>query len=799
MTERIKKLVEEVKKARAPICTKKFELASEILKKNRDATPWMKRVLPLVEWMNKIPIFIPDEHLIVGEGASKPYGIELSHEYGMWSEAELEDMYAECNAWCYLEEEDYNYCKRYIADKDKVISESLPSRSAEYIFDNEKLAAIQTTIFGWKDKESGIAQSLFGNSSMGNFPNIMLAVPLYERIINEGACSIIEKCRQQLKNVNYADPECLDKIDFWKGIIMTYESWINFANRYADLAEKMADEEENAVRAKELQDISKICRRVPQYPARTFREAIQAFWFTWIMMGSPTNSAGRFDQYMYPYYKADIENGCISPDEALELLENMKVKAQGFRSVRGSQTRAASSGGANWFNFTIGGVDKDGRDATNDLTYLMIEASRETMLPNYTISLRVHEKSPDRLLKKALELIKTGLGMPTLVSDKEYIQFFLDHGTSIQDARNYALSGCLDGNIPGKTRIVGGGFINNMHLFDIFLHNGFSRSGRKMAGIQTGNPWEFETFEEFKTAFYKQHKYLMTRIGEVSNITLNANRKYNQDPFFSGLMEGCLEDGKELTNRKFEPFDNFTMFSTCGAINVCDAMAAIKLLIYDQKKYTMYEVMDALDHNWKGYEQMHQDFVKAPKYGNNDDYVDSIVVDYYKRFVEDMEANPTPYGHAIAAGISISMHQLEAKRTYASADGRYDMEILADGSTSPSHGCDTHGPLAVFLSAMKIDQHRYNATLLNMKFHPSALKTENDLMKLAAATRTYLTNGGKQVQFNVVDRETLIAAQEKPEEYNDLIVRVAGYSAYFTNLSKMIQDEVIQRTGFENM
>lgn len=800
MTDRIERLLAEVKAARAPICTKKFEIASEILKENRDATPWMKRVLPLVGWLDKLPIFIPDDHLIVGEGASKPFGIELCYEYGMWSEDQLEEMYAECSSWCYLPEDDYEFCRKYIADKNKVISQTIPSRSADYIFDNPELAAVQTSgVCGWKDKETGVSQTLYGNSSMGNFPNVALAVPLYERILNEGAQSIIDKCKVKLENPDYSDPDILDKLDFWKGIIMVYEAWVRFANRYADLASQMAKNETNTIRAKELKDISEICRRVPQYPARTFREAIQAFWFTWIMMGSPTNAGGRFDQFMYPFYKNDLMNGRITPEEALELLENMKIKTQAFRSVRGSQTRDGSSGGANWFNFTLGGVDADGNDATNDITYMMIEASRETMLPNHTISVRIHEGTPDLLLKKSLELIRTGLGMPALVSDKEYINFFLEHGVDIKDARNYALSGCLDGNIPGKTRIASGGFVGNMQLMDIFLHNGFSRFGSHMAGIQTGDPCDFDTFEEFRDAFYKQHKYLISRLGMISDINLAANRKYNQDPFFSGLMDGCIEEGKELTNRKCEPFDNIVMISMCGAINVCDALAAIKYLIYDKKKYSMKQLMDALDHNWEGYEDMRRDFQNAPKYGNNDDYVDDIVVDYYKHYAEDIESIPTPYGHSIAAGISITIHQMEAKRTYASADGRKDWEILSDGSTSPEHGCDTHGPLAVFSSAMKIDQSMYNATLLNMKFTPVALKTDDDLMKLAFATKTYLLNGGKQVQFNVVDRDVLIDAQKNPQNHRDLIVRVAGYSAYFTTLTKMIQDEVIQRTGFQNM
>ena len=267
----------------------------------------------------------------------------------------------------------------------------------------------------------------------------------------------------------------------------------------------------------------------------------------------------------------------------------------------------------------------------------------------------------------------------------------------------------------------------------------------------------------------------------------------------TGLMEGCLEKGKDCTDFKIGGYDNIQMVSMVGAINLVDALAAIKKLVFEDKKYTMDELLTALDADWEGFDEMRKDFKSAPKYGNDDDYVDSIAVDYYNHFADDFEACDHPFGKFIVAGISITFHQMECKKTYASADGRKFREILSDGSVSPEHGCDFNGPLAVLSSAMKIDQSRYNATLMNLKFHPTALKTEEDLMKLASMTKTYLTNGGKHVQFNVVDRETLIKAQEHPEEYRDLIVRVAGYSAYFTTLTKIVQDEVIERTGFESV
>ena len=800
MTDRIARLIQLVLSVKTPICTKKFEIASETLKANRDASPYKKRVLILENYLEQMPIFIQKDHLIVGEGASKPFGVELCYEYGMWTAEELEAMYADCDSWCTLDADAYQFCKRYIADPDKVVSQSIPSRTADYIWKYDDLAAVQTSgLYGWKSKEQGVRQSLYGTTSMGLWPNVSLAVPLYERILQKGARWVIDFCRSQIAAHTYTDPDSLDKIDFWDGIIRVYEAWIRFANRYAALAEQMAKEAETPQARAELLQIAATCRRVPEYPARTFREALQAFWFTWIMMGSPTDSAGRFDQYMYPFYKADLEAGRITYEEALELLEMLKVKSQACRTVRGSMQRDASSGGANWFNYTIGGVDAQGRDATNDLTYMLLEASRETMLPNHTLSLRIHPGTPDKLLQKAVELVKTGLGMPAFLSDREYIQFFLKHGVPLEDARNYAISGCLDGNIPGKTRICGGSFIGNMQILDIYLHNGISRFSGKKAGLETGDVRQCQTFADFMDGFSRQHAYIAEKTGQINNIGVLVNRKYNQDPFFSSLMDGCLEAGEELTNHCFEPYDNLIMTSMCGAINLCDALTAIRYWIYDKKKYTMAALLDALDHNWEGYEDMRQDFSNAPKYGVNDDYADETAVQYYAQYARDVEACRHPYGHHIVAGISISMHQMEGKRTPASPDGRRDWEILADGSISPEAGCDKKGPLAVFASGMKIDQFAYNATLLNLKFHPSSLQSASDIEKLAMATKTYLTNGGKHVQYNVVDKQTLLAAQKEPEKYQNLIVRVAGYSAYFTQLSRLVQDEVISRSEFDSM
>ncbi len=800
MTDRVKRLTERVKTEKTPICTKKFAIASEILKKNRDESPFNKRALVLEAFLKEMPVFILEDQLIVGDGASLPYGVELCYEYGMWTAEELESMHTDCASWCWLPDESYEFCKNYIADPDKVISRSLPSRNAEYIWKYEELAAVQTSgLYGWPSREKGVRQSLYGTSSLGLWPNVSLAIPLYERILGKGARWVIDFCRERIASERYDEPDSLERVDFWEGVIRIYEAWIGYAHRYSALAEETAAKEADPRRKKELIEISEICRRVPEYPARTFREAVQAFWFTWIMMETPTDAAGRFDQYMYPYYKADLEAGRITYDEALELLELLKVKSQACRTVRGTMMRDASSGGANWFNYTIGGTDRDGNDATNDLTYMLIEASRETMLPNHTLSLRVHEKTPEKLLQKAIELVRTGIGMPAFLGEKEYIEFFVRHGATVEEARDFAISGCLDGNLPGKTRISGGSFIGNMQILDMYLHRGVSWFSGKRAGIDCGDVRECATWEEFMEGFRKEHRYLTAASGTINNIGVLVNRRYNQDPFFSSLMEDCLEQGNDLCGRQRKPYDNLIMTSMCGAINLADALTAIRWWIYDKKKYSMDQLLTALDNDWNGFDEMRRDFLAAPKYGCNDDYADRTAAEYYKLYAEDVEANRHCYGNHIVAGISISMHQMEGKRTPASPEGRKAREILADGSTSPEPGCDNGGPLGVFASAMKIDQAAYNATLLNLKFHPSALRSEEDIRKLAIATKTYLTNGGKHVQYNVVDRETLLAAQAEPDKYRNLIVRVAGYSAYFTQLSRLVQDEVIMRSTFENM
>ncbi|MBR6521676.1 MAG: hypothetical protein IKT47_03325, partial [Oscillospiraceae bacterium] len=352
----------------------------------------------------------------------------------------------------------------------------------------------------------------------------------------------------------------------------------------------------------------------------------------------------------------------------------------------------------------------------------------------------------------------------------------------------------VDGNIPFRSRTQVVTFFIIAQAFDVFMHNGFCRHTKENVGIESGDVTKMESFDEFYAAFEKQFKYLLSMAAERNNVELIIQRDLFPDPFRSALMENGIADGKDLLDKQFA-IENCSCLGAVGGVNVGDALCAVKKLIFDEKKYTMAQLLTALDANWEGYDNMRRDFIKAPKYGNNIDEADLMVAKVYKLFADTCAENSTAYGgHVTPNAISISAHQPGGAVTGATPDGRKSGDILADASLSPDHGKDVRGPIAVFQSAMKVDQDTYQGTLMNMKVHPTAIKTDADLMKLGSMIKTYLTHGGKHVQFNVVDRAVMEDAKLHPEDHSDLIVRVAGYSAYFTRLPESIQDEVINRS-----
>ncbi len=800
MRERVKKMKDSLRVNKYPLCIELFRLANESLDQTGGEPMIIRRAKLHEHILDNITIFIEEDDLLCGSGASKPFGMEMQYEYGVWTKDEVEALKSEIYTIDPKDEEELYKLNEQFANN--ALNKNLVDALSESLGMNDRMWPFMKSgviLPPWKDRKGGSGGG-FAMSGYGLGPGFFLVCIDFERILKYGAKSVIAEAEECLKNLRYFSEDCIEKQHYWEAVIRVFKAWVRFAGRYADLAEKMAAEEKDEKRKAELTEMARICRKVPYEPAETFPEAMQAFWFTFLLAcPSPTTTAGRFDQYMYPYYRHDIDSGAMTDEDVLEYLEIMRCKVMKINRVSGKANRSKNSGMAKWYNWTIGGVDANGNDVTNELSYLLLESARDTQLPHFTVTVRVHENTPEKLMLKALEVVKTGLGMPAFLSDKSYINFFLNGNMPIEEARDYCATGCVDGNIPARTRSQVVTFFIIAQAFDVFMHNGFCRYTSEKVGIETGDVTKMETFEEFKAAFYKQFDYLLHMAAERNNVELLAERNLFPDPFRSALMENGVSSGKDMLDRHFS-FENGSLLGAVGGVNTGDSLAAIKTLVYDQKKYTMAELLTALDANWEGYEDMQRDFIKVPKYGNNEDLPDTLVAEVYKFFADTCYSMDTAYGGKVTPNaISISAHQPGGMVTGATPDGRKTGEILADASLSPDHGKDQNGPLAVLQSAMKVDQDPYQGTLLNMKFHPSSLKTEEDLKKLGTMVKTYLTNGGKHVQFNVVNREEMVDAKINPEEHPELVVRVAGYSAYFTRLSGMIQDEVINRTSFDHV
>ena len=795
MTDRVKRMKESLKISKYPLCIEYFKLANESLDATGGEPTLLRRAKLHAHVLDNITIFIEPEDLLCGSGASKPFGLEMQYEYGVWTPDEVESLKSEIYTISPEDEAELYRLNEHFAGN--CLNSNLVGEMSKSLGMDERMWPFMksgTILPPWKDRKGGSGGG-FAMSGYGLGPGFFLVCIDYERILRDGAQAIIDEAKQCIKDLRYTSGDAIKKRTYWEAVIIVFEAWIRFVNRYADLAEKMAAEETDAVRAGELREMARICRKVPQYPAESFREALQSFWFTFLMaLPSPTTSAGRFDQYMYPYYKKDIDAGKITDDEVLELLEIMRCKVMKINRVSGKANRQKNAGMAKWYNWTIGGVKEDGTDATNELSYLLLESAKETLLPHFTITLRVHENTPPELLKKSLEVVRTGIGMPAFVGDESYINFFTMNGMTLNNARDYCMTGCVDGNVPARSRTQVVTFFIITQAFDIFMHNGFCRYTKEKVGIETGDVTKMKTFDEFYAAFVKQFKYLLSMAAERNNVELIIQRDLFPDPFRSALMENGVKDGKDLLDKQFA-IENCSCLGAVGGVNTGDSLSAVKELVFDQKKYTMAELLTALDADWEGYEDMRADFIKAPKYGNNIEEPDRFVAMIYKLFADTCAENSTAYGgHVTPNAISISAHQPGGACTGATPDGRKGGEILADASLSPDHGKDVSGPIAVFQSAMKVNQDAYQGTLMNMKVHPTAIATDSDLMKLGSMIKTYLTHGGKHVQFNVVDRAEMEDAKVNPDDHSELIVRVAGYSAYFTRLPVSIQDEVINRS-----
>jgi pyruvate formate-lyase/glycerol dehydratase family glycyl radical enzyme len=799
MNERVQRLKDELQPERYPICVEKARLIMESYRRTQGLPQIVRRAIATAHYLDNKTIYIEDDELIVGNIASKPMGLEAGSLGPTWPE---DDMVELREAGLDISRED-EALLRSMDDYWKGQGRTLDERQGQFYDDERLWPFIKSGILcpPWKDKEEGRGTGAAG-VGWGLGLGLSLIVVDYPKVLNEGLKAVVEAAEEELRSLRYTDADAVKKGDFLKSVIIAYGAILRIARRFADLAAEMAIAEEDPVRRQELERIAETCRWVPANPARTFYEAVQSFWFIWVMIASGTTPGGRFDQFMYPFYKRDKERGEITDEQVLELLECLRIKVMQLNFVGGGKLqRQKWAGMARWHNWVIGGLTPDGEDATNELSYLILEAARDCQTPHHTVTVRVHEETPEALMLKALEVVKTGIGMPAFVGDKSYMEYLVSQGVPLRDARDYTLAGCLDVNIPGRSRINAFGMFIAPLVFEITMNNGVEpRTGRQL-GPRTGSFESFETFDELMKAFKEQLAHFMGLTAEEHNILLQAQRELFPDAVHSALMVDAIKVGRDALDRTM-PFENGSALNVVGMINVADSMAAVKKLVFDEKRVTKRQLVAALEANWQGdgYKEIRKMCLAAPKYGNGDPYVDDIAAELYQFWADTAVKFPTIWGGTTKpTGISITAHAPGGALTGATPDGRYAGDTLADGTMSPAQGKDAQGPTALLRSAMAIDQVPFQATLLNMKFHPSALKSTEDLRKLSDLIKTYFSFGGKHVQFNVVDSETLVDAQKHPERYRDLIIRVAGYSAYFVQLTRSVQDEIIARTQHELM
>lgn len=792
MTDRIKRMQEALKVDKFPLCAEKHKLVVESLKKHEGLPSILARAHATADYLDNRTIYVDEDELIVGNVACKPMGLEASCWGPFWDDQDLD----------FILEGNYT-----ISDEDRKTLREMDSfwdgqgrQMYEWqgrFYDDEHLwPFIRSGVLcpPWTSKVKGRGS---GGAGFGWGMGIGLSffVPDYAKVVTRGVKSVLDEAKEELRALRYVDNDSFDKAIYLQAVIVALEAMVRMYHRYGDACLDAAAKCADATRKAELEQMADTCHWIAENPSRGFRDALQNFWFYWMMIAHGTTPGGRFDQYMYPFYKKDIESGALTDAQVLELIECLRIKIMQFNFVSGNaKQREKWAGMARWNNFVIGGVDRDGNDATNELSYLVLEAANEVRTPHFTITIRVADSTPAALMQKGLELVKTGLGMPAFVSDKSYIAGLMSQGVSEEDAREYALAGCLDLNIPGKSRINALGMFIVPKVLDIMMHNGVMRETGEQLGPKTGEMKDFKSYEDFLKAFKEQLHYFMSLYNEEHNILIRVTREVNPDVVHSAFAYDGIKCGKDIMNRKM-PYENASLMNPIGMICVVNSLAAIKKLVFEDKVCTMEEMFNAIEANWAGYEELQAQCKAAPKFGNGIDMVDDIAADMYKFWSDSCNDFTTVYGeHPRPTGISITAYAPGGAYTCATPDGRNFGDLLPDGCASPAQGTDTNGPTASLASAMKIDQDPFNAMLLNMKLHPSALKTEEDLGKLGALIKTYMQNGGKHIQFNVVDNETLRKAQEKPEDYRDLVVRVAGYSAYFNYLTTAVQNDIIART-----
>lgn len=782
---RTRLLNDAMRNVKPSICTERAVLVTESYKKTVGAPYILRRAHALRHVLENMTLFIDAEELIVGNHGSRPRSAPLFPEFGAFDKKELDMMPTRNVDTLQITEE----------DKALLLDEIYPwwkgqctSDISKYYIDEDILEVLSSPYRVFDP----ISRT---RSGYGHY------IPNINTILTEGFKGIERRAKEYLERLDPFGPDTVEKKHFYQAILIIVDGIRSFMARYAALARKMAEEENDLRRKQELLLIAQNCDKVPYEPATSFYEALQSYWFTilidYIAQNGSAISAGRFDEFMEPFYKKDIAAGILVREEARELLEALWVKHSDIIKA-GTFSSARNNGGfATTINIVLSGIGRDGNALTSDFSYLCLDAESSVFNSEPNVSIRVHPKTPDRFIMRVLEILleKEGGKLP-LFNDAAIIPALIADGVTLEDARDYAIVGCVEPSPCGNTMgITNACYFNMAKCLELALNDGVCPISGKQMGPRTGNARAFTSFEQVKTAYETQIHYFTDMMVRSLNAIEKLQSDYTPHIFCSMLLDGCLESGKDCTagGAKY----NFIGVQGVGVADVGDSLTAIKKLVFDENEITMAELLDALRDNFESNPMMmHRLINGAPKYGNDIDEADEMVAYAGAQYCHCFDDKFDIRGGKYRPGLfCLSSNTPLGRQVGALPSGRLSGTPLADGGISPKHGMDVCGPTAAAKSVAKLDHSlAVNGVNFNLKFLPSIIKSEEDRAKLVDLITTYFSMGGFHIQFNILTPERLKDAQEHPERHRSLVVRVAGYSAFFVELDRDIQNEIISRT-----
>ncbi|MBR2236968.1 MAG: glycyl radical protein [Prevotella sp.] len=793
MNDRIRRLRQQNMDTPTTLSIERALIETEFYKQNYGtmSTPVL-RARNFYEICKKKTIYIGEDELIVGERGPKPKAVPTFPELTCHSVEDLHTLDTRELQSYHISQEDIDTYER------EVIPYWQGKTQRERIFNHVSKE--------WEEAyHAGVFTEFMEQRAAGH-------TAMDGKMYHTGLLDVKKRIEEKIADLDFIyDPEATDKQQELEAMAISCDAAILFAERHAELAEEMAAKEQNPQRKKELQKIAEVCRWVPAHAPRNLWEAIQMYWFVHLgtvteLNGWDSMNPGHLDQHLWPFYEEGLRDGTLTRDEAKELLSCLWIKFNNQPAPPKVGVTALESGTYNDFtNINIGGVDRNGNSAANELSTIILEIQEELHQLQPGLSIHIAKNTPDEFLLDGMRVIRQGHGYPSIFNPDAYVAEMVRAGKTVEDAREGGCSGCIEVGAFGKEAYLLTGYLNTPKILEITLNNGLDPETGKQLGIKTGDPRAFKTFEELYDAWHRQMVHFVDMKLSVNNYIERMFSLYAPATFLSLFIDDCIEKGKDYYSGGARY--NTTYIQCTGLGTITDSLCSLKKHVFEDKRYTMDEMLEALSSDWGNVShsisniEVMRAYIRnhTPFFGNDDAYADGIAVRVYDDLVKAIEGRPnTRGGQTHLNMLSTTCHNYFGSVCGATPDGRFAHFAISDG-TSPAHGSDTHGPTAVIKSLGKLDQTKSGGTLLNVRFTPALMRREQDMAKVGSLVRTYFKFGGHHIQFNIVDTATLLDAQKHPDQYRDLLVRVAGYSDYFNDMTAQLQNEIIARTENEEM